>query len=229
MDEIKLKQWPFLEAKKLLKRLKNSSKDYCIFQTGYGPSGLPHIGTFGEVLRTSMVIKAFNYLSDIPTKLFVFSDDMDGLRKVPDNIPNKKIVEENLEKPLSSIPDPFNEFSSFSEHNNNKLKEFLGGFEFKFEFKSATDYYKNGKFNKGLEAIFDNYQQILDIILPTLGKERRETYSPFLPICNETGKVLQAKVLELNKKKKSLVYINPFTQKKKKQLYLTENASCNGK
>ena len=215
MDEIKFKQWPFLEAKKLLKRLKNSSKEYCIFQTGYGPSGLPHIGTFGEVLRTSMVIKAFNYLSDIPTKLFVFSDDMDGLRKVPDNIPNKKIVEENLEKPLSSIPDPFNEFSSFSEHNNNKLKEFLGGFEFKFEFKSATDYYKNGKFNKGLEAIFDNYQQILDIILPTLGKERRETYSPFLPICNETGKVLQAKVLELNKKKKSIVYINPFTQKKK--------------
>ena len=124
MDEIKLKQWPFLEAKKLLKRLKNSSKDYCIFQTGYGPSGLPHIGTFGEVLRTSMVIKAFNYLSDIPTKLFVFSDDMDGLRKVPDNIPNKKIVEENLEKPLSSIPDPLMNFHPFPSIIIINLKNF---------------------------------------------------------------------------------------------------------
>ena len=148
-----------------------------------------------------MVIKAFNFLSDIPTKLFVFSDDMDGLRKVPDNIPNKKIVEENLEKPLSSIPDPFKNFHLFQSIIIINLKEFLGGFEFNFEFKSATDHYKNGKFNKGLEAIFDNYQEILDIILPTLGKERRETYSPFLPICDETGKVLQARVLELNKKK----------------------------
>ena len=224
MNEIKLKQWPFLEAKKLLKRLKNTTKEYCIFQTGYGPSGLPHIGTFGEVLRTSMVIKAFNFLSDMPTKLFVFSDDMDGLRKVPDNIPNKKIVEENLEKPLSSIPDPFKKFSSFSEHNNSKLKEFLSGFEFNFEFKSATDHYKNGKFNKGLEAIFDNYQEILDIILPTLGKERRETYSPFLPICDETGKVLQARVLELDKKRKTIIYKNPFTQQKKETSIL--NGEC---
>ena len=120
MDNKNLKQWPFIEAKKILKRLKGNPKDNCIFQTGYGPSGLPHIGTFGEVLRTTMVMKAFSFLSEIPTKLFIFSDDMDWLRKVPDNVPNKELIEKNLDKPLSSIPDPFEKFSSFSEHNNNK-------------------------------------------------------------------------------------------------------------
>ena len=213
MDNKNLKQWPFTEAKKILKRLKGSSKDYCIFQTGYGPSGLPHIGTFGEVLRTTMVIKAFTFLSEIPTKLYIFSDDMDGLRKVPDNVPNKNLIEKNLDKPLSSIPDPFEKFSSFSEHNNNKLREFLDSFNFKYEFKSATNHYKAGIFNDGLEAIFDNYDKILDIILPTLGKERRGTYSPFLPICKTTGKVLQAKVKELDKNKKKIIFINPLTDK----------------
>ena len=164
MDNKNLKQWPFAEAKKILKRLKGSSKDYCIFQTGYGPSGLPHIGTFGEVLRTTMVIKAFTFLSEIPTKLYIFSDDMDGLRKVPENVPNKSLIEKNLDKPLSSIPDPFEKFSSFSEHNNNKLREFLDSFNFKYEFKSATNHYKAGTFNNGLEAIFENYDKILDII-----------------------------------------------------------------
>ena len=160
---------------------------------------MPHIGTFGEVLRTSMVIKAFKELSDIPTKLFVFSDDMDGLRKVPLNIPNKKIIGKHLEKPLSSIPDPFEKYSSFAEHNNMKLKDFLEHFNFEFEFKSSTDHYKNGKFNSGLEAIFDNYEKVLNIILPTLGNERRETYSPFLPVCKTTGKVLQVKIDKLDK------------------------------
>ena len=213
MDNKNLKQWPFLEAKKILKRLKGNPKDNCIFQTGYGPSGLPHIGTFGEVLRTTMVMKAFSFLSEIPTKLFIFSDDMDGLRKVPDNVPNKELIEKNLEKPLSSIPDPFDKFSSFSEHNNNKLKEFLDSFDFQYEFKSATENYKTGIFNNGLEAIFDNYDKILDIILPTLGKERRETYSPFLPICKTTGKVLQVKVLDLDKKNKNIIFVNPNTNK----------------
>ena len=129
-----------------------TKKRNVFFQTGYGPSGLPHIGTFGEVLRTSMVIKAFKQLSDIPTKLFV-SDDMDGLRKVPLNIPNQTIIGKHLEKPLSSIPDPFEKYSSFAEHNNMKLKDFLEHFNFEFEFKSSTDHYKNGKFNSGLEAI----------------------------------------------------------------------------
>ncbi|MBS91604.1 MAG: lysine--tRNA ligase [Rickettsiales bacterium] len=213
MNENVFKQWPFKEAQKILKRFENSNKELCVFQTGYGPSGLPHIGTFGEVLRTSMVIKAFREISKIPTKLYVFSDDMDGLRKVPENIPNKDLIKDNLEKPLSSIPDPFQEFKSFAEHNNNKLINFLNDFNFEYEFKSATDHYKNGFFNNGLQAIFENYEKVLNVILPTLGKERRETYSPFLPICKETGKVLQVKVVELNKKEKKLIYKNPNTNK----------------
>jgi lysyl-tRNA synthetase class 1 len=214
MNESDLKLWPFVEAKKLKKRLEDLGKEECIFQTGYGPSGLPHIGTFGEVLRTSMVIKAFKKLSKIPTKLYVFSDDMDGLRKVPKNIPNKEMIEKNLDKPLSSIPDPFEKFQSFAEHNNYMLVNFLKKFNFNFEFKSATDYYKKGFFNPGLEAIFDNYEKIIDTILPTLGKERRITYSPFLPICKESGKVLQVKVEELDKKNKRILYTNPYTKNK---------------
>ena len=159
MTEINSNLWPFLEAKKILKRFNNSDKECCIFQTGYGPSGLPHIGTFGEVLRTSMVIKAFKKLSDKPVKLYVFSDDMDGLRKVPLNIPNQDLIAKHLEKPLSSIPDPFEKFSSFSEYNNNKLISFLKKFSFDFEFKSATDHYKNGSFNEGLEAVLLNYEK----------------------------------------------------------------------
>ncbi len=214
MTEFNSNLWPFVEAKKLIKRFERSKKDYCIFQTGYGPSGLPHIGTFGEVLRTSMVIKAFKQLTDIPTKLYVFSDDMDGLRKVPKNIPNQELVRENLEKPLSSIPDPFKKFKSFAEHNNNKLNNFLNKFNFDYEFKSATQHYKNGIFNEGLEKIFNNYEKILNVIIPTLGKERRETYSPFLPICKTTGKVLQVKIIEINKEEKKLIYLDPSTNQK---------------
>ncbi|MEE2694739.1 MAG: lysine--tRNA ligase [Pseudomonadota bacterium] len=214
MNDVNLKLWPFLEAKKLIKRLEDLGKKECILQTGYGPSGLPHIGTFGEVLRTSMVIKAFKRLSKVPTRLYVFSDDMDGLRKVPQNIPNKKMIEDNLDKPLSSIPDPFEKFKSFSEHNNFMLVEFLKKFDFNFEFKSATDHYKKGFFNSGLEAILDNYEKIIEVILPTLGKERKKTYSPFLPICRKSGRVLQVKVENIDKKKKRIFYINPFTKVK---------------
>ena len=214
MEDINSKLWPFIEAKKLLKRFENSKKKICIFQTGYGPSGLPHIGTFGEVLRTSMVIKAFSMISDYPTKLFVFSDDMDGLRKVPQNIPNKELITKHLEQPLSSIPDPFEKFNSFSEYNNNKLIDFLKKFNFEFEFKSSTKHYKDGLFNSGLEAIFENYDKIMNIILPTLGKERRETYSPFLPICKNSKKVLQVKIDNLNKKNKTIDYFNPITNQK---------------
>ena len=188
MTNDNLKLWPFIEAKKLLKRFENSKKKECIFQTGYGPSGLPHIGTFGEVFRTTMVMKAFRHLSDMPTKLFVFSDDMDGLRKVPQNIPNQDLIEKNLDKPLSSIPDPFGKFDSFSDYNNNKLIDFLNGFNFQFEFKSATEEYKSGNFNEGLEEIFKNYDNILNIILPTLGKERRQTYSPFYQFVKQLAK-----------------------------------------
>ena len=214
MKEINSNLWPFIEAKKVLKRFQNNDKEYCIFQTGYGPSGLPHIGTFGEVLRTSMVIKAFKKLTDQPVKLFVFSDDMDGLRKVPKNVPNQDLIKQHLEKPLSSIPDPFQEFASFSEHNNNKLISFLKKFNFDFEFKSATHHYKNGIFNEGLDSVLLNYEKILNVILPTLGKERRETYSPFLPICQQTGKVLQVKIEEINKNSKTLVYVHPESNKK---------------
>jgi len=214
MEQIDSKLWPFVEAKKLEKRISEKKKEECIFQTGYGPSGLPHIGTFGEVLRTSMVIKAFQKISEIPTKLLVFSDDMDGLRKVPLNVPNQTMMEEHIDKPLSSIPDPFSKFESFSENNNNRLIEFLNKFDFNFEFKSSTKHYKTGTFNSGLEAIFDNYEKILNIILPTLRSERRKTYSPFLPICKSTGKVLQVKIDNLDKKNKKVEFFNPITNKK---------------
>ena len=214
MTDINLNLWPFVEAKKILKRFNNLEKEHCIFQTGYGPSGLPHIGTFGEVLRTSMVIKAFKKLTDKKVKLYVFSDDMDGLRKVPKNIPNQNLISQHLEKPLSSIPDPFQEFDSFSEHNNNKLINFLKKFNFDFEFKSATQHYKDGIFNEGLESVLLNYEKILNIILPTLGKERRETYSPFLPICEQTGKVLQVKIEDINKKSKTIIYKLPESNEK---------------
>ena len=211
MEEFQSKLWPFIEAKKLKKRLNEKNKSQCIFQTGYGPSGLPHIGTFGEVLRTSMVIKAFQKISDIPTKLYVFSDDMDGLRKVPQNIPNKDVINNHLEKPLSAIPDPFDKFPSFAAHNNNKLKEFLRGFHFDFEFKSSTEHYKNGIFNPGLDAIFNNYEKIMNVILPTLGSERKKTYSPFLPICKASGRVLQVKIEKLDTKNKKIEYLNPIS------------------
>ena len=215
MDFSNLKLWPFSEAEKLINRVKSNltKRNYVIFETGYGPSGLPHIGTFGEVLRTIMVIKAFKNFCNLPTKLLVFSDDMDGLRKVPENVPNKQLVRENLYKSLSSIPDPFEKFDSFAEHNNQKLIEFLNRFEFDYEFKSATNLYKNGTFNDGLLSILENYEKVRNIILPTLGKERRETYSPFLPICEHTGEVLQVKVEDINLETKEIVYFNKISKK----------------
>jgi len=202
--------WPFTESREILKkRLKIiDKKGYVLFQTGYGPSGLPHIGTFGEVCRTSMVMNAFQKLSNIPVKLFTFSDDMDGLRKVPDNIPNKSILEENLNKPLTAIPDPFKKFKSFGEHNNNMLKKFLDEFNFKYEFKSSTELYTSGEFDEALASVLKNYDKIMEIVLPTLGPERRKTYSPFLPICPETGKVLEVAVIEKNLDSKTIIYQN---------------------
>ena len=208
-----LKSWPFEEAKRLNQRNILKDKDVCIFQTGYGPSGLPHIGTFAEVLRTSMVIKAFKKISNKKTNLIVFSDDMDGLRKIPENIPNKDKIKEHLNKSLSNIPDPFEKYSSFSEHNNQKLNEFLDRFEFVYNFKSATDLYKSGFFNKGLTKILENYESIRNLILPTLGKERRKTYSPFLPICKKTGKVLEVKIENIDLLRNEIEYICPITKK----------------
>ena len=206
----KTNAWPFVEAKKILREKKISieKKGKITLQTGYGPSGLPHIGTFGEVARTSMIVNALNHLTDLPKEIITFSDDMDGLRKVPDNVPDQELLNQNLHKPLTSIPDPFKKNNSFGEHNNEMLKNFLNQFKFQYNFKSSTSLYKSGFFNPTLQIVFENYQGIMDIIIPTLGKERQKTYSPFLPICPETGVVLEIPVLEILKEKSKIIFDN---------------------
>ncbi|MCJ9429892.1 lysine--tRNA ligase [Kordiimonas marina] len=188
--------WPFQEAEKLVKRYKGKKpeKGYVLFETGYGPSGLPHLGTFGEVARTTMVMRAFQEISDIPTKLICFSDDMDGLRKVPTNVPNQDLLATAIGKPLTQVPDPFGTHPSFGAHNNARLQAFLDQFGFKYDFYSATDCYKSGRFDETLLKICRNYDKVINVILPTLGEERRQTYSPFLPLCPDTGEVLQVPV-----------------------------------
>jgi lysyl-tRNA synthetase, class I len=200
--------WPFQEALAIAERYKNAppKKGYVLFETGYGPSGLPHIGTFGEVARTTMVRRAFEAISDIPTRLICFSDDMDGLRKVPDNLPNPEMIKANLGKPLTSVPDPFGTHESFGHHMNARLRAFLDHFGFEYEFKSSTDTYKSGEFDKTLLVLLERYQQVMDVMLPTLGSERQETYSPFLPVSPRSGKVLLAKVFETNVSKGTIVY-----------------------
>jgi len=202
--------WPFVEARKLVKERQKiyEKKGKITLQTGYGPSGLPHIGTFAEVARTTMMVNAINQIIDIPTEIITFSDDMDGLRKIPDNVPNKEILEKNLHKPLTSVPDPFKKYKSFGEHNNEMLKKFLNQFKFNYTFKSSTDTYKKGLFNDALLLVLEKYEQIKDIVLPTLGKERQKTYSPFLPICPETGQVLEVPITEIKKKEGKIIYQN---------------------
>ncbi len=205
--------WPFEEARKLVARLggKPPDKGYVLLQTGYGPSGLPHIGTFGEVVRTTMVQHALRRLSDVPTRLFTFSDDMDGLRKVPDNIPNRDVLQAHLGKPLTEIPDPFGTHESFAHHNNARLREFLDEFGFTYEFKSATECYRTGVFDQALLRVLQRYDEVMAIMLPTLGAERRATYSPFLPICPRTRQVLQASVVERKPDAGTIVYRDPDT------------------
>jgi lysyl-tRNA synthetase, class I len=206
----KTSAWPFVEAKKMLRERKSfiEKKGKIILQTGYGPSGLPHIGTFGEVARTSMIANALKHLTDLPTEIITFSDDMDGLRKVPENVPNQELLNNNLHKPLTQVPDPFKKFNSFGEHNNEMLKDFLNKFNFEYTFKSSTFLYKSGFFNPTLKTILENYHGIMDIILPTLGKERQKTYSPFLPICSKTGIVLEIPVIEIIKEKSQIIFDN---------------------
>jgi len=202
--------WPFVEARKLIKERQKiyEKKGKITLQTGYGPSGLPHIGTFAEVARTTMMVNAIKQIIDIPTEIITFSDDLDGLRKVPENVPNQEILKKNLHKPLTSIPDPFNKFKSFGEHNNEMLKKFLNDFKFNYTFKSSTETYKEGYFNETLLLVLEKYEKIMEIILPTLGKERQKTYSPFLPICPETGIVLEVPIKEIKKKEGKIVYEN---------------------
>ena len=210
----KTSAWPFVEAKKMLRERKSfiERKGKIILQTGYGPSGLPHIGTFGEVARTSMMVNALKHLTDLPTEIITFSDDMDGLRKVPENVPNQKMLNDNLHKPLTQVPDPFNKFNSFGQYNNEMLKKFLDNFKFKYSFKSSTSLYKTGFFNPTLQIILENYQNIMDIIIPTLGKDRQKTYSPFLPICPETGLVLEIPVIEVIKDQSKIIFDNNGTK-----------------
>ena len=210
----KTSAWPFVEAKKMLRERKSfiEKKGKITLQTGYGPSGLPHIGTFGEVARTSMMVNALSQLSDIPTEIITFSDDMDGLRKVPEHVPQKELLEKNLHKPLTQVPDPFGKFKSFGEYNNEMLKTFLDSFNFNYNFKSSTFLYKSGFFNSSLETILEKYESIMNIILPTLGKERQKTYSPFLPICRETGQVLEIPVKKIDKKRSKIIFDNNGTE-----------------
>src|SRR5262249_17247590 len=189
------KAWPFEEARKLLERVERDEragkkKPHVIFETGYGPSGLPHIGTFGEVARTTWVRRAFAELSDRPTKLIAFSDDMDGMRKIPENVPNHEMLREHLQRPLTSVPDPFGTHESFAHHNNARLRSFLDGFGFDYEFMSATEAYKSGKFDAALLRALKAYSAIMAIMLPTLGRERGEIYTPFLTISPKSGRVL---------------------------------------
>ncbi|MBE0453356.1 MAG: lysine--tRNA ligase [Roseovarius sp.] len=186
------KAWPFEEARRVLKRYENAppEKGYVLFETGYGPSGLPHIGTFGEVLRTTMIRRAFEAISDIPTRLICFSDDLDGMRKVPGNVPGQEALREHLQKPLTSVPDPFGEHESFGHHNNAMLRRFLDTFGFEYEFYSATEFYRSGQFDEVLLRAAERYDAIMAIMLKSLREDRQKTYSIFLPIHPETGRVL---------------------------------------
>ncbi len=184
------KAWPFEEARALLKRVQEQGKTEVLFETGYGPSGLPHIGTFGEVLRTTMIRRAFEVISDIPTRLICFSDDLDGMRKVPGNVPNRDKLAEALQLPLTSVPDPFEEFESFGHHNNAMLRRFLDTFGFEYEFYSATEFYKSGRFDAVLKRAAERYDEIMKVMLKSLREERQQTYSIFLPLHPETGRVL---------------------------------------
>jgi lysyl-tRNA synthetase class 1 len=203
--------WPFEEARKIVARLKRKAKDEVIFETGYGPSGLPHIGTFGEVARTSMVRHAFRVLTGdkIKTRLIAFSDDMDGLRKVPDNIPNKEMVAQHLGKPLTRVPDPFGTHNSFAEHNNARLRAFLDQFGFDYEFMSSTACYTSGGFDEALLKVLQHFEEVMAVMLPSLREERAQTYSPFLPIDPQTGIVLQVPVVEHDAKAGTITYEHP--------------------
>ena len=208
--------WPFEQAKAIVARLKKKPKDEVLFETGYGPSGLPHIGTFGEVARTTMVRHAFRVLTEdkIKTRLLAFSDDMDGLRKVPDNVPNKEMLSEYLGKPLTKVPDPFGTHPSFGAHNNARLRTFLDTFGFDYEFASSTDYYTSGRFDATLLKMLERIEKVMAIMLPSLREERAASYSPFLPICPRTGMVLYVPITAHDVKAGTISYDDPETKER---------------
>ncbi len=202
------KAWPFEEARRILKRYQKSppEKGYVLFETGYGPSGLPHIGTFGEVARTTMIRRAFEVICDIPTRLICFSDDLDGMRKVPANLPNQDMLQEHLQKPLTTVPDPFGEYDSFGDHNNAMLRRFLDTFGFEYEFYSATEFYRSGQFDEVLLRACEKYDEIMKVMLKSLREERRQTYSIFLPIHPETGRVLYVPMKNVDAKEGTVTF-----------------------
>lgn len=209
--------WPFVEARRILQKINNQTpkKGFVLFETGYGPSGLPHIGTFGEVVRTCFVKKAFEILApQIPTKLVCVSDDIDGLRKVPENLPNQDLIRANLGKPLTSVPDPFATHNSFGEHMNSRLQKFLDSFGFEYEFVSATTKYKNGDFDATMLKVLEKYEEIMAVMLPSLGAERQQTYSPFMPIDIESGKVIDKGVIGIDKQKGTVKYLDDHGKEK---------------
>ncbi|WP_353284403.1 lysine--tRNA ligase [Wolbachia endosymbiont (group A) of Lasioglossum fulvicorne] len=204
--------WPFQEAEKILQEFPN--KKEIIFETGYGPSGLPHIGTFGEVFRTTVIVNALKKIAPgIKTKIIAVSDDMDGLRKIPDNVPNQEMLREHLNKPLTMIPDPFGTHQSYGHHMNSLLCKFLDMFEFEYEFRSATECYKSGVYDEKLLLLLKNYDKVMDVMLPSFREERQQTYSPLLPICPKTSQVLQVPVIETNTEKGTITYENPNGEK----------------
>ncbi len=208
--------WPFEEATKIVKRYEKSGfPDRVLFETGYGPSGLPHIGTFGEVARTTMVRHAFHVLTgnQVETTLLCFSDDVDGMRKVPDNVPNREMMAEHLGKPLTRVPDPFGQHESFGHHNNAMLRRFLDTFGFEYEFASALDYYTSGRFDEGLLRMLERWDDVMSVMLPTLREERRKTYAPILPIHPETGVVMQVPIDEVHARNGTVVWREPETGK----------------
>ncbi len=211
------KAWPFEEARKIVARYQGKEwPQTVLFETGYGPSGLPHIGTFGEVARTSMVRHAFRVLTGdkIPTKLLCFSDDVDGMRKVPENVPNRELLAQHLGKPLTRVPDPFEQFESFGHHNNAMLRRFLDTFGFDYEFASALDYYTSGRFDAGLVRMLERYDEVMAVMLPTLREERRRTYAPLLPIHPETGVVMQVPLDEVHPDRATIVWTDPASGKR---------------
>jgi len=206
------KAWPFEEARKLLARyLGGPPAGEIVFETGYGPSGLPHIGTFGEVVRTTMVRRAYALLSDVPTRLIAFSDDMDGFRKVPSNLPEQEMLGRHLGRPLSAVPDPFGTHASLGAHNNARLRAFLDGFGFDYEFVSSTECYRSGRFDATLCQVLAHYDAVIAVVLPTLGPERRATYAPFLPLCPRTGVVLQVPLTARDVAAGTVSYADPDT------------------
>ena len=205
------KAWPFDEAARIAAQVAASGKELALFETGYGPSGLPHIGTFGEVARTSWVRHAYTVLTGKPTRLLAFSDDMDGLRKVPENVPNREMLAGYLNQPLTRVPDPFGTHASFGEHNNARLRSFLDGFGFDYEFASSTEYYREGRFDAALMRVAELHAEIVAIISPTLGAERRATYSPFLPLHPHGGQVMQVKIEHVDAAAGTLAWTDPAT------------------